>query len=90
MITPYYARPRDLRDAVGRAVAAGAVELQPCLRLLRERLGDAAEPDHAPVCTSAYGKVRWTAPLVRRLDRLGPDPNQLAAAARAADGHDGA
>ena len=70
MISPYYPQPRDLRDAVGRAVDAGAGELAPCLERLRERFGDGAEPDHSPVCTSAYGKVRWTAPLVRRLDRL--------------------
>ena len=69
MISPYYPRPRDLRDAVARAVGAGAQELAPCLGLLRERLGAGPEPDHTPVCSSAYGKVQWTAPLVRRLDR---------------------
>jgi hypothetical protein len=70
LVSPYYPQPRDLRDAVARAVAAGAVELGPCLRLLRRRLGDAAEPDGAPVCSSAYGKVTWTAQLLRQLDGL--------------------
>jgi hypothetical protein len=68
LISPYYATPLDLRDAVRRAVNAGATELRSALGQLSEQLPRTHPPDDAAVCTSAYGRIKWTCDLLRKLN----------------------
>jgi hypothetical protein len=68
LLSPYYATPLDLRDAVSRAVNAGATELQSSLDQLSEQLPLTRSPGDLAVCTSAYGRIRWTCDLLRKLE----------------------
>jgi len=68
LISPYYATPLDLRDAVRRAVNAGATELRSALDQLSGQLPRTHAQDDAVVCTSAYGRITWTCELLRKLD----------------------
>lgn len=68
LLSPYYATPLDLRDAVRRAVSAGAAELRPALEQLSRQLPRTCPPADVPVCTSAYGKITWTSDLLRRIE----------------------
>lgn len=74
LISPYYATPLDLRDAVRRAVNAGATELRSSLDQLSEQLPQTRSPGDMPVCTSAYGRITWTCDLLRKLDACGYAP----------------
>jgi hypothetical protein len=65
--TPFYPHPVELGRAVRHAVECGAEELRPCLEQLN-RFWPAAEappPPDRPVCSSAYGQVVWTAPVLQ-------------------------
>jgi hypothetical protein len=67
-LTPFYPEAFELRDAVRRAVRAGAGELRPTLDSL-DRL---AAPDGADavLCSSHGGAWRWSAPALRAARRL--------------------
>jgi hypothetical protein len=70
LISPYYATPLDLRDAVRRAVNAGQRNCSP--RLISYPINcRGPAPGDMPVCTSAYGRITWTCDLLRKLDACG-------------------
>lgn len=60
-IAPFYPHPAELRYAIEFAIAAGAEELRPVL--LRLEVPPIDEQQF--VCSSAYGNVAWTAPVLQ-------------------------
>jgi hypothetical protein len=76
LLSPYYAGPHDLLEAVRHAVARGASRLRPSLELLERQCGPTATEDGAPVFCSAYGRVEWRSPLLQRVRRAAPAATQ--------------
>lgn len=66
-ITPFYPHPAELYYAVEHAVECGAAELSASLALVRDwdSCAAAGDPENRPVCSSAYGGVYWTAPVLQ-------------------------
>lgn len=69
LLSPYYAHPVDLLNAVRCAVAAGSKALEPSLERLCVDWGDVEPDEQQPVFSSAYGRVVWRAPLLQRVRR---------------------
>jgi len=72
-LSPFYAHPIELRWALTHAVASGAYELQPALDGVRRCGIDGTGPiGDRPICCSAYGVRRWSAPVLQLLRGLAP------------------
>src|SRR4029079_19372441 len=70
-LSPFYAHPTELRWALAHAVASGAYQLQPLLDRVEHGDLDAADcVADRPVCCSAYGMRRWSAPALQMARRF--------------------
>lgn len=70
-IAPFYPHPGELYLAVSEAVRRGAEELRPALEALERAHGeDLVGGPETSICSSAYGLIRWYAPVVARARAL--------------------
>jgi hypothetical protein len=71
-LTPFYATPFELLEALAHAVACGASRLRGSLERLRAAIGPRDPAADTRICSSAYGETVWRCPavLVARAWRL--------------------
>ncbi|HEX6086227.1 MAG TPA: hypothetical protein VF266_16980 [Thermoanaerobaculia bacterium] len=68
-IVPYYPHPSELARALEHALRCGAAELEPAARRLQSIAWLHECADDTPVCSSADGRIVWTAPALQRARR---------------------
>lgn len=71
LLSPFYPDPVELRLAVEDAVRRGARGLRPALdSIARVPWGALRFAPTAPVCSDAYGRTTWTAPVLQTVRAL--------------------
>jgi hypothetical protein len=69
-LTPFYPDSCELKFALRHAVACGADELSHALATVETRSWARGGRNDPPVCSSAYGHIKWYCPALRQLRRL--------------------
>ena len=69
MLAPFYAHPRELAEALARAVDAGVSLLTPALERIAPRAATALHEDDQPLYCNAHGRPLWRSPALQAARR---------------------
>lgn len=69
MLAPFYAHPRELVEALSRAVGAGAGGLAPALARMASGAAPGARDDAQPLYCNAHGRPLWRSPALQAARR---------------------
>jgi hypothetical protein len=69
MLAPFYAHPRELAEALSRAVASGVEALAPALERIAQADVFGAPHDDQPLYCNAHGRPLWRSPALQAARR---------------------